>query len=290
MKLKSTRLSEGKVENFAGGGVLTYFEDRKYPVHGYPTEEGIMLADFLKKYIISYAKFVSKKKGRALLSLLFFKKDLLDWLKEFSRFTASVDEKYLIPNRLSPAVKAFFDSAMSCWGNLFWREKIIEHNKDIKESGSVVYMFVGDDGTPVGEEYLYSWSWEDLTILTFCVILEEDKYYRWIFQDLMMNVRKWELVKNPAKEVLRIINLFLEREHRPAYKNLGWAIKLFLWTQPFLRKAISDFARQMDFSKFNMDRYDLWGALNSQVANDYSYTYSFNGWTKEEMLENYQKL
>ena len=129
----------------------------------------------------------------------------------------------------------------------------------------------------------------EIEIRGFVLVLENDKYYRWVFQDLMMCVKRQELIKRPTREAIRILNIFLERERRTEYQKLRY-LKPLLYL-PSIRRAIRDFAKEADFTRFNMDRYDLWGALQSGIfpPNPVN-SYNWGGLSYDERVEIYNKL
>lgn len=235
-RVKSTRLATGgTIEKLPDGSFLSHFDNQKYPVHGYPTDEGVFVADVTKKYLISPIRILSKPH-----------RFVKTFLEELNRFGESVGFKYA--KNLSPAVRTFYEFAVTLWPK-----------------------------------------WEGV-ILAICVILEHDKAYRWRFQDVMMCARKWELVRNPTRETMRLVSIYLEREQRSQYRKLKWVVILLLLL-PSVRRAIRQFAEVADFARFNMDKYDLWGAFQSQIVGlGNPHSYNFGGLSLDKMKEVYEKL
>lgn len=252
MRLNASQLCGGRVEYLPEGGALTYFDNQKYPVHGIPTDEGLWVAEMVKKYVIAWLVFFGKSPQKYLMVLcspiliFFFRRIFRDWLKEFTRYVDSIAVKYNRPDLFSPAVRHLYDTLIELWPE------------------------------------------ENFAIIAICIFLEQDKYYRYVFQDLAMAVRKDQLILHPATEFSRILNVYLTREQRVKYKSLGWVLKFFLWTQPGARRAASLFAERADFQKFYFDNYDLWAAFQSQAGD--SFDYAFGGKTQEQIRIDFAKM
>lgn len=230
-----------KIERCPEGGLLTYFEGEKYPVHGALTDEALWATEMLKKYIIGWIRMLAGSPQRYFIPLLvpFFKRVAQQWLSQFSRYSEAVVARYVESELLSPAVKEFYRVCMKLWPE--WK----------------------------------------LIILGICAILENDKYYRWVWQDLMMVANRLIMINRPAREMVKLISIFLRREKRPEYKELKW-LKLFFWI-PCVRRTISEFAREADFEKFKMDRYDFHQCL--RIPN-----YDFDDKGLEERLDIVNRL
>ncbi len=236
-----------RFEKYPEGGWLTYFEGYKYPVHGRPTEDAMIVAEVLKKNIVSQIHFLNDNWDLTLFSLFFFKRRAIKWLKRFGRTTNAIKtlfyngEQHFDPENWSPSVRNLYESL----------------------------ILLTDD------------EWLIWAIKGICEALEADKGYRWPFQDILMAAKKDKLIFAPAKEFSRLIDIYASREERIRYKNLGKVVKIFLWTQPSLRKTISKWAENTDFKKFEMDRYDLWGATQAQTKQGINYHYG--GFSEKEM-------
>lgn len=230
-----------KIEHCPEGGLLTYFEGEKYPVHGALTDEALWATEMLKKYVISWIRMLAGRPQRYFLVLLFpfFKTISQQWLFQFSRYSEAVVSRYVNPELLSPAVAEFYRICVKLWPK--WK----------------------------------------LIILGLCAILENDKYYRWVWQDLMMAADRLVMINRPAREMTRLLKIYLRREKRPEYQNLK-RLKLFFYI-PSIRKAISLFALNADFERFKMDRYDFHQCL--RIPN-----YDFDDKSLKERLEIVNRL
>lgn len=237
-KIASAEFRKARFEKFPGGGWLTYFQGVKYPIHGRPTDNDLYIAECIKKYVISWLRFLSQNKFLAFVILFGLKSRAHNWLKEFGRFSSAMMGEEVNPDDFCPFVREIYRSLVIC--------------------GFPLTAAAGG-----------------------CKILEEDKSYRYRGQDVLMVASKSQLILRPARETSRLLNIYFQREQRVHYQNLGWVIRFFLWTQPKIRQAISKWAEEADFSKFKMDKYDVWGACNSQEHFDYSYF----GYSHQKMIE-----
>jgi len=217
-----------KVEKCPEGGYLTYFKGQKYPVHGFPTDEKLWVTEMFKKYISSYMRLLTGKPQKYFLVLIFpiLKPLVLQWIKQFARYSEGVVLQYIKPEEFSPAVQEVYRVLMEIWG-----------------------------GTQDA----------DNAILGLCFILEHDKAYRWHLQDILMAANKTMLINGTVKEVTRLVNLYATRELREkVYKDMGLVIIPLMWLLPMLRKAVKRFAEEADFKKFQFDRYDLHACLREK--------------------------
>ena len=257
-RLRATSIVPGRVE-YTDNGPVTWLQGHKYPVHGIATDEGMWVGEIIKKYAVSWLKAFSKSPQRYFLILfsplllIFFSKILNDWLTEYGRFVDGVANKFARPDLFSPAVKHLYE----------------------------VLCDVCIPGNISADER--SWILHKIFIPT--IALEQDKHYRLVFQDLMMAARKDQLILHPAREAARLVDLMLKRDQRAGYKNLGWAVKLLLWTQPEIRRFIREFAERADLSKFYFDNIDLWLAFQQNVIGQYGY--AFGDKSLEEMERDY---
>ena len=163
------------------------------------------------------------------------------WMFNFGRFSGTIFVPYFQVEELSPAVRHFYDVSINLWRD----ETSVNISKGI------------------------------------CMILENDKAYRFRWQDIMMCVNRQALIDYPGKEIARLVKIYLRREQRKEYQSLKWLIRMFLFFKPSVKKIIRDFARTADFKKFAMDRYDFHAALRQA-----SYNYDDKGFEERLAIVN----
>lgn len=121
-----------------------------------------------------------------------------------------------------------------------------------------------------------------------CFVLEKDKHYRWIMQDLIMEAKSGSLTKKPRREILRLVNVFFTRENRPRIKALKWPARILVFLIPSLGYYARRFVMSVRLVRFQMDKFDLWAACSE--ANQPEMSYRYGGLSQEKMLELYQRL
>ena len=223
--------TKARIERTAEGGLLTYFEGQKYPVHGALTDEALWATEMLKKYVMGWARVLAGNPFKVVER----------WVFNFGRFSEAIFVPYFRVEDLSPSVRHFYDVSVKLWQD----ETSVNVTKGI------------------------------------CMILENDKAYRFRWQDIMMCASRQALIDNPSKEITRLVKIYMRREKRKEYQSLKWLIKVFLFFKPSVKKIIRDFAREADFKKFAMDRWDFHAALRQK-----SYDYDDKGYEERLAIVN----
>lgn len=232
-----------KVVTLSDGSFVTYFHGFKYPVHGLLTREALDATDMLKKYIIGWVRTMTGRPQRYLTALSLF----------------------LSNNLIKDWVREFER----------YSEHVTEIYMDTRHISPAVREFYNATITILGERKHF--------ILALCAILEHDKAYRYRLQDILMYADKEEMIKNPAKEVTRLVELYIQREKRKEYHSIGFLVKLGLFFYPELKKWIKQFAIETDFTKYTLDTYDLFGCLREEA-------YDFGGKSPEQRMDKWRNL
>ena len=110
-----------------------------------------------------------------------------------------------------------------------------------------------------------------------CIFLEHDRPYRYPLQDVLGCLDKDELEKHRAREILRLLNMFIERDRRSdqTIEPLKWkAVRYLGWLAyiPSIRKPIVTFLRRIDPIVIALDTTDLYNCLlNGENGQCYKY-------------------
>lgn len=209
------------------GGVLTFMEGYSLPYRGFP------LADLVEKID------VIKKVAKASISGLYH----------------SLKERRLMILTLLPAFFVF-RNIVTAGVYTFWR--LIERFRIKKERLSqcmrALHTSFTDVETPL----------EELKIMLrdlVCNVLEFDNAYRFRAQDLIEVMDKEKMLKNPVKELKRIMTVAQERETTQEIKDTWKLGKLFVsFYLRFDRKLLAlfrDVLLGIDVSKFKLTPEDI---------------------------------
>lgn len=252
-----------RAEYPADGGILCHYKGMKYPKKGFPYPEAVMAVNMLKKNLKTALSVVGKA---TVIPLVVFA--ILPWgmkKKALARVLGSYVEladnifvsHYLQPDRYCKAAKEV------------WRFMAIALNTL---------------GFPPGLS--------DGAGRIMATVLEYDDSYRYYVQDLARETSKERMVKAPAAEMLRLGQLFYDRDGewvtirsrrvgimvRGAMKMAGWAL-----IHPKLRKAFIAGVQVVDFGRLALDDGDWYHCL---MRNNYH----FGGLTFEERRAMYCEI
>lgn len=219
-----------RVELPPEGGVLAYMEHFEHPYRGFPYGEFVDKIDVMKKLIKGslsglYHSFRSNKPKIMLLlpAVMVFRELLKTGIYTFHRLT----ERYLIKtHRYSQCVRELH------------RAFAVPH----KESFSLkeIRYMVRD---------------------VFCMILEFDNAYRFRAQDILIEMSKQALLRNPIKELNRLADLASSREIEQQVKDTWKLIKMFnsfyLRYDRGLRDMIVSILVNLDLEKFKLSPEDI---------------------------------
>jgi hypothetical protein len=129
-----------------------------------------------------------------------------------------------------------------------------------------------------------------------CIYVEYDSAYRWRFQDTLSNLNKGEFLKNPVKEITRLLDLLISRENEVSedvgsIKNKWKMIKSFLkiayWYLKIfdrkLLKKICQIVSNINLEEIKLSVEDIYWANKNQ-------SYNSRGLSWEARQEEYNKV
>jgi len=112
-------------------------------------------------------------------------------------------------------------------------------------------------------------------------MIEYDNAYHWTLEDLASEINPAELYNHPRKEILRIFEIYKQREKRQPVEKVGSLVSLItcLLYLPSVRKAFRASLKQIDLEKMKM------------TPNDRYYTMNYGGYEFEgKTIEERQKI
>lgn len=170
------------VEFIQEGGIFTYLQRYEKPFRGFPFNETVQQVDAFKKLAkIVIQRFYASYRGSSIWAKikLFLSLDLMQAL---AIGYLHAHHWQIRPHRLKPH--------MYCQCVRELHTVISNNSRDI---------FYDDELREAIRD-------------SICMFLEFDNAYRFRFQDIMMELDKHALNENPLKEILRLIDLMIERE------------------------------------------------------------------------------
>ena len=220
-----------KVELPTSGGVLTYMTGNEYPYRGFPFHEFVEKIDFIKKL------------SRGVLSGLFH---------EVKR----TNKLWLVC--LLPALwffKSLVYSAIYSFHRLIVRSRVKpeKYSEPIRElHAAFSYDNYSEDGKT---RQLRQWLKDIL-----CMILEFDNAYRFRFQDVIEELDKKNLRKNPIGELDKLLVSMQSRELGQDIKDTWYLLRLFckfyLRFDGRMQRILVDTLSRLDLSKLKLSPED----------------------------------
>ena len=242
-----------KVEFPNEGGVLTYMQKYRTPYKGYPHHEFVEKIDIIKKL------------NRAMLSGLYHQ------LKRYNKV------KFLT---LLPGLWVAKD-AIRAWVHAF--DRTVERFR-IKPKRYCTFIRELHGSFPEGE---FEGKIRDL----LCMILEFDNAYRFRAQDVLSELSKVSLVKNPIKELVRLIDLLRSREKTQEISDT-WTLvrsllKYYLMFDRKLLKIIQVALLRIDLDEVKLTDEDKTYCI---PRTDYRFGFMANPTEKDSELIELRKL
>ena len=238
------------------GGVLTSMDGFEYPFRGFPHHDFVDKIDSIKKFsrqlmsgFYHQLKETKKIKFVTLLPSLWVIKV---FLRSYVYVIYRVVERFLIkPERYCQFIREFYRAfSIERPGELEKERQFRLHLRD-----------------------------------TLCMIMEFDNAYRFRAQDILPEVSKEALRKNPAKELLRLFNLMSSREHqqevKDTWKLLKLGIRLYLKFDKNLCKLIQHVFTQLDLEKVKLSIEDI---EYCTPRSDYTFGFKANPTSEQERL------
>jgi len=217
------------------GGVLTYYSDTDHPFKGFNYGETVEAVDEVKKMLMAviYGFFENlfKNKIKAIIGLIFLKREIIEMIKEIIiKADFGIRRVRQKPNRYCQAVRDVFSTA----------------------------TIVADRYAKDGREKQFFYSMRNL----MCMILEYDDAYRYPFQDIVSRLDKKAARKNIVKELKRLIDIYLKKDHRGTDRKFKVFRKLLflLHLNRRFKKMITDFFVGLDLEKVKLDDDDKYYA------------------------------
>lgn len=203
------------------GGVLTYMEHYKYPYQGFPLGPDVEKIDIVKKMTRNalsglYHAFKKKKWLLPLLfPLVFFTRSIV-FAGAYS-WHRIIDRFKLKPNMYSRSMRELHRAFSVPREN---------ESEDIRE----IRLMLRD---------------------LMCMVTEFDNAYRFRFQDIIAELDKSSLERNPVKELIRLFTIAQSREKVQQVKDTWKLAKIAVWllkTDRGLKSMIKDV-----LSEINLD-------------------------------------
>ena len=220
-----------RVELPPDGGVLTYMDHFQYPYSGFPYTEFVDKIDVMKKLI----------------------KGSLSGL--YHSFRTNIF-KFLL---LVPAILIFrelFSTGVYTFYRLIERYKIksIRYSKAIRTLHNAF-------SHPRGPESIQIMELRFMIRDVLCMILEFDNAYRFRAQDILAELDKIALKRNPVKELNRLATIASGRENERQVKDTWKLIKMFnsfyLRFDGQLKNMVVDVLSVLDVEKFKLSPGDI---------------------------------
>lgn len=214
------------------GGVLTFMEGYEEPYKGFPFHEFVDKIDSLKKL------------SRGVLSSLFHS------LKRRNKFQVAL--LLLVPWLFNDLLRG----TIYAFHRIIIRFKI----KELRYCDAVreVYraMSVGFPQETQAEAEM-----RHMVRDLLCMILENDNAYRFRFQDIIAELDKDALTRNPSKELVRLLSLMQTREKgqdvRDTWTLLKTFLPMYLLVNPQVRRAIVRMLCELDLEKIKLAKEDI---------------------------------
>lgn len=250
--LDKTRGDNG-IEFPKEGGILAYFVGEKYPVKGMMllADETILdVVDRVKAGFLRALRFTFTKPVVFFLPLMlpFYKPILKSALIQLADFTDKTLRNFYLK-----------DDKWCKSGREIWRVL----SKKVKEKYQIQLI----------RALLMVWEWSDS--------------YRYKGQDLAGELNKEALKENPRKELLRLMDLLIERERHEGMKQ-KWGqfrkpIILLMWIFRGKVKIVAEILMEMDLEKIRLDEADWYHCLIRSY-------YDFKGISFVKRMEKRQKI
>lgn len=240
------------------GGQLACFKDCPYPFKGHPFPQAIFELDKAKRVVKQ-------------LFELFVNKKLWPMMVAYALMTH---------RKKVEVTEHFLDSmAGAIWKSI---ETYIPEKEFMNKYGQEVYKFIVNFFTRWGVKKDVAERFAE----NFTPLFDGDNAYWMKLGDIMSITTKEMILKDPRKEILRLAEVFVEREffNPQLAQRVGKLAKAasFLLFFPRIRRVFKECIEASDFENFQFDDGDNYHCL---VYNDYNYL----GLPVEKRLEMYKQ-
>ena len=232
------------------GGIYVHYLDFKHPRKGFPFPEAVMDNNIAKRLLIGQIRWLAKNPIAAVSLLI--KSNFIKWLQEMSSAAdTTLNQFYLEDNR---------------------------YNKTCREIKKFVAVFLQEIGVPKSVAIEFS--------RVIATTVEYDDFYCLLIQDLMSETSIEALIKNPGKELGRLLNILKERDARPKIHDMAQSqVKLLklAFYYPGIKKAFRKALEAVNFKNLQLDEGDRYNVLR-QV------NYNFTGISFEDRIKKFMEI
>lgn len=214
-------------------------------MRGYPQESDLHYVDTLKRVLIASARFISK------IPSIFYSLDKI--IQEVTNWMSDI----------------YWADVPVRSGNRFKRETYSKSTREVLRVLLKINSY--QDEFEVGK---YGW------VYYLVAIWETDLAYRFRGQDILALVDKQALIENPRGEILRLVDIALEREIggvTPKIELVKRLLKFALFSKK-IRESITDFLLELDVKEIAMDDSDKYWSANK-------FDYNYEGKTYQERMD-----
>lgn len=229
------------------GGTLSYMVGEKFPMRGWVFREAVFANDLVKRKLINDVRFVFSSSLKYYLPLIFLfsnsKKLILNYCEKLINYAESTYQHFgrMMPyeNEEGKAVTMLTvcpDPKRYC--NM------------VREIRRAALLISKDDTIGFG------------IIKIISMILEFDDAYRYRIQDMMSLVNKDDMIRNPGKEMKRVMLIAADRGQGTAEKFRSFAKAVpWLFRIRFIKHIIQEFFKEVSLEKLTLDTFDFYRVL-----------------------------
>lgn len=242
------------------GGILMKYKGVPYLRQGFVFPEAMDNANNLKKITVLFLAIIKGKgiKGK-IGNFLAHYCWTADWMFQwYDPNTQKVRKIYLKENRYRQSVQELIKLINNFLNNL-----------GIKVEGAGIAR--GNFGRVIG------------------TLIEYDNAYHWRMEDIFSETTKEQLIKNPRKELKRLLTIYRQREKQGIEFKAEAIVKLlnFIFWIPGVKKAFKKAIESVDIEKMSITH----GPSNSNQPNDFYYIMNYEGYDFKGMkLKERQKI
>lgn len=229
------------------GGVLTYLSSEEEPYRGFPFFEMVEKIDLMKKVsrgTLSSLFHSAKKRPKILFLGLVF----VPWLiSDLVKAYLYAMYRIVLRFRLKPN---------------YYCQAMRELHRSLSEKDEFTSQI------------------RDL----ICMVLEMDNAYRFRFQDVIVELDKGALGKNPSKELSRLLSILQNREKGQDVKDTWTLLKTFLplvFLSGKVKRGVVQVLLDLDLSKVALTKEDKWYAF---ARKDYTCGFITNPTEEDRVL------
>ncbi len=211
-----------------------------YPTKGFPTPEACNACNTVKRLYVGQLRLLAKNKLH-FTSLIISKKRRQEWLNELSSVGSITLQQYFL--------------------------KDIRYMNMCREMMLFIEIFLKEIGIKESVKSLAK-------IIT--TLFEYDSAYRFRLQDLANETTKEKMLKNPRREMNRLLDILKQRDARfHMHVRFASAMKLLSWILyiPKVKRAFNIALEAIDFTKIQMDEADRYHVLNWKHYNFFGESY-----------------